>query len=154
MILKIFLQKKIAKKLAFFTQNKAKLCKFLIITLDFKKNANFFAENWEKSPKIGIITSTAGHPAMSFSDEETHSSFFSQFPLNFTWLFSSVGARSANPHGLVNCIITYQLLILRYWMRNFFIKFNQALPILGTHDYVRVVKGHFTSSNIFFYKLQ
>jgi hypothetical protein len=26
--------------------------------LVFKKNANFFAENWEKSPKIVIITST------------------------------------------------------------------------------------------------
>jgi hypothetical protein len=43
------------------TQNKAKLCKFLIITLDFEKNANlFFAENWQKSQKIVIITSTPG----------------------------------------------------------------------------------------------
>jgi hypothetical protein len=41
MILKIFLP----KKLAFLTQNKAKLCKILIITLIFKKNAIF-------SPKI------------------------------------------------------------------------------------------------------
>jgi hypothetical protein len=39
MILKIFLPKKIAKKLAFLTQNKAKLCKSLIITLVFEKNA-------------------------------------------------------------------------------------------------------------------
>jgi hypothetical protein len=31
----------------------------LIITLVFKKNANLFAENWEKSQKIVIITSTA-----------------------------------------------------------------------------------------------
>jgi hypothetical protein len=46
MILEIFSQKKIAKKLAFLTQNKAKLCKFFIITLDFEKNANFL-------PKIG-----------------------------------------------------------------------------------------------------
>jgi hypothetical protein len=29
-----------------------------IITLDFEKNANFFAENWQKSQKILIITST------------------------------------------------------------------------------------------------
>jgi hypothetical protein len=58
MILKIFSQKKIAKKLAFLTQNKAKLCKFLIMTLDFEKNANSFAENWQKSQKIVIITST------------------------------------------------------------------------------------------------
>jgi hypothetical protein len=42
MILEIFSQKKIAKKLAFLTRNKAKLCKFLIIPLDFEKNANFF----------------------------------------------------------------------------------------------------------------
>jgi hypothetical protein len=57
MILEIFSQKKIAKKLAFLTQNKTKLCKFLIISLDFEKNANFFAENWQKSLKIVIITS-------------------------------------------------------------------------------------------------
>jgi hypothetical protein len=28
----------------------------VIITLVFEKNANFFAENWEKSQKIVIIT--------------------------------------------------------------------------------------------------
>jgi hypothetical protein len=44
--------------LAFLTQKKAKLFKFLIITLDFEKNAIFFAENWQKSQKIVIITST------------------------------------------------------------------------------------------------
>jgi hypothetical protein len=58
MILKIFSLKNFAKKLAFLTQNKAKLCKILIITLVFEKNANFFAENWQKSQKIVIITST------------------------------------------------------------------------------------------------
>jgi hypothetical protein len=45
MILKIFSQKKIAK-IGVLTQNKAKLCKFLIIPLDFEKNTTF-------SPKIG-----------------------------------------------------------------------------------------------------
>jgi hypothetical protein len=49
MILKIFLPKNSEKKLSFLTQNKAKLCKILIITLDFEKNANFFAENKQKS---------------------------------------------------------------------------------------------------------
>jgi hypothetical protein len=49
MILKIFSLKNFAKKLAFFAQNKAKLCKKWIITLVFEKNANFFAENWQKS---------------------------------------------------------------------------------------------------------
>jgi hypothetical protein len=58
MIFKIFLLKNSAKKLAFFIQNKAKLCKILIITLVFEKNANFFAENCRKSQKIVIITST------------------------------------------------------------------------------------------------
>jgi hypothetical protein len=40
-IFKIFSPKKIANKLAFLTQNKAKLRKFLIITLVFEKNAIF-----------------------------------------------------------------------------------------------------------------
>jgi hypothetical protein len=44
--------------MAFLTHNKAKLCKNLIITLVFEKNAKYFAENWQKSPKIVIITST------------------------------------------------------------------------------------------------
>jgi hypothetical protein len=44
--------------MAFLTQSKAKLCKIFNITLVFKKNANFFAENWQKSEKIVVITST------------------------------------------------------------------------------------------------
>jgi hypothetical protein len=44
--------------MAFFDQNKARLCKNLIITLVFEKNANLFAKNWQKSQKIVIITST------------------------------------------------------------------------------------------------
>jgi hypothetical protein len=45
MILKIFLPKNSEKKLAFLIQNKAKLCKILIRTLVFEKNANFFAKS-------------------------------------------------------------------------------------------------------------
>jgi hypothetical protein len=45
--------------MAFLTQNKAKLCKNLIIILVFDKNANFFAENCRKSQKIVIITGSA-----------------------------------------------------------------------------------------------
>jgi hypothetical protein len=60
MIFKIFSPKKSAKKLAFLTQNKAKLCKILVITLVFEKNAHFFGENCKKSQKIVIITSTPG----------------------------------------------------------------------------------------------
>jgi phosphoserine phosphatase len=58
MTLKIFSPKNLAKILAFLTQIKAKLCKKLIITLVFEKNANFFVENGRKSQKIVIITST------------------------------------------------------------------------------------------------
>jgi hypothetical protein len=46
MIFKYFSPKKSAKKLAIWTQNKAKLCKNLIITLVFEKTAIF-------SQKIG-----------------------------------------------------------------------------------------------------
>jgi hypothetical protein len=54
MIFSIFSPKNLAKKLAFLSQNKAKLCKNLIITLVFEKNANLFAENCRKSQKIVI----------------------------------------------------------------------------------------------------
>jgi hypothetical protein len=60
MIFKIFSPKNFGEKFAFLTQNKAKLCKNLIITLVFEKNANFFTENCQKSQKIVIITSTPG----------------------------------------------------------------------------------------------
>jgi hypothetical protein len=42
------------------TQNKAKVCKNLIITLVFEKTANFSAEICQKSQKIVIVTSTQG----------------------------------------------------------------------------------------------
>jgi hypothetical protein len=60
MIFKIFSPKNSAEKRRFLTQNKGKLGKILIITLVFEKNAKFFAENWRKSQKIVIITSTPG----------------------------------------------------------------------------------------------
>jgi hypothetical protein len=61
---KIFSPKNSAKKLAFFfAQNKAKLCKILIITLVFDINANFFrrklvkiAENFEHNIDPWIVT--------------------------------------------------------------------------------------------------
>jgi hypothetical protein len=48
MIFKIFSPKNSAKKLAFLTQNKAKLCKILIISLGFEKNANYFRRKLSK----------------------------------------------------------------------------------------------------------
>jgi hypothetical protein len=59
--LKYFRPKKLQKKLAFLTQNKAKFWKKLIITLVFEQNANFYAENCRKSQKIVSITSTPGN---------------------------------------------------------------------------------------------
>jgi hypothetical protein len=41
-----------------FVQTISNFGKIGIITLVFKKNAHFFAENWQKSQKIVIITST------------------------------------------------------------------------------------------------
>jgi hypothetical protein len=52
--LKNIFAKKISEKIGVFDS----LCKILIITLVFEKNANFFAENRQKSKKIVIITST------------------------------------------------------------------------------------------------
>jgi hypothetical protein len=57
MIFQIFSPKKVSEKMAFLTK-KTKIFKILIITLVFEKNANFFAENCQKSQKIVIITST------------------------------------------------------------------------------------------------
>jgi hypothetical protein len=48
MIFKIFLPKKSAKKLAFLTQNKAKLFKMLIITLVFEKKRKLFCQKLSK----------------------------------------------------------------------------------------------------------
>jgi hypothetical protein len=56
MIFKNIFAEKVSKKLAILTHNKAKLCKILIITLDIKKNANFFTENCRKSQKIALFT--------------------------------------------------------------------------------------------------
>jgi hypothetical protein len=47
MIFKIFSTKK-CEKIGVLTQNKAKLCKILIITLVFDKNANFFGRKLAK----------------------------------------------------------------------------------------------------------
>jgi hypothetical protein len=52
MILKIFSPKKSAKKSAFLTQSKAELCKILIITLVYEKNANFLPKIVENRKKL------------------------------------------------------------------------------------------------------
>jgi hypothetical protein len=54
MIFIIFSPRKIAKKLAFLTLNKAKLCKILIITLVLEKNAIF-------TPKLAKIAENFDH---------------------------------------------------------------------------------------------
>jgi hypothetical protein len=96
MIFNIFLQKNSAKNIGFFTQNKAKLCKCLIITLVFEKSANFFRRKLSKiaencghniDPRLGEFS----HDGRSF----TMSSFFncrsSILGLKFLYLhFSTV----------------------------------------------------------------
>jgi hypothetical protein len=62
MILKIFSPTKPAKNWRFLIKNTAEFYKQWIITLVFKKDANFFTDNWWKSHKIVIITSTPGRP--------------------------------------------------------------------------------------------
>jgi hypothetical protein len=48
MIFKNIFAEKNAKKLAFFTHNKAKLCKNFDHNISFLEKANFFGENWQK----------------------------------------------------------------------------------------------------------
>jgi hypothetical protein len=68
MIFKIFLYKKIAKKLAFFTQNKAKICEFLIIILRktpiFCRKLAKIAENCDHNidPSFVGLRASHGHP--------------------------------------------------------------------------------------------
>jgi hypothetical protein len=64
MIFKMFSPKNLVKMLAFLLKLLLVFAKILIIALVFEKNANFFAENWQKSQKIVIITSTPGHPGL------------------------------------------------------------------------------------------
>jgi hypothetical protein len=47
-----FFRKQLVTKLAFLTHNKAKLCKTLIVTLVFEKNANFFRRKLAKIAEI------------------------------------------------------------------------------------------------------
>jgi hypothetical protein len=51
-IFKIISPKKIAKKLAFLTENKAKFCKILIVTLIFEKHAIFSPKNGKNCKKL------------------------------------------------------------------------------------------------------
>jgi hypothetical protein len=55
---KIIFAKNRREKWRFCLKTKQNYENKLIITLVFEKHANFFAENWRKSPKIVIITST------------------------------------------------------------------------------------------------
>jgi hypothetical protein len=72
MILKIFSQKNLAKKSAFLPQTKGNFAEKVIITSVFEKIAIFFAENWQKSQKIVIITSTPGPMEVGESEISKH----------------------------------------------------------------------------------
>jgi hypothetical protein len=60
LIFKIFSRKILAKN-GVFDSKQSQTLKKLIALLVFKKNTNFFAENWGKSKNIVTITSTPGH---------------------------------------------------------------------------------------------
>jgi hypothetical protein len=66
MIFKIFSPKNSAKKLAFLTQNKAKLCQILIITSVSEKNANFFRR------KLAKIAENCDHNIDPWSQSNDH----------------------------------------------------------------------------------
>jgi hypothetical protein len=72
MIFKKFSPKNLAKISAFFAQTTASFCKNCDHNIGFEKNANFFAENWRKSQKIVIITSTPDWESLAIV-------FFGQF---------------------------------------------------------------------------
>jgi hypothetical protein len=55
------------RRFAFFVQNTISFCKIWIITLVFKKTANFFTANFRKSQKSVIITSTPGYVGWNFN---------------------------------------------------------------------------------------
>jgi hypothetical protein len=93
--LKIFLPKNSAKKLAFLTQNQAKLCKILIITLVFVKKRQIFRRKLSKivencdhniDPWWGLCSTLGTHskrtPTFAYSSltlvpfEKTMSFFF------------------------------------------------------------------------------
>jgi hypothetical protein len=49
-----YFRRKIQQKMTLLTQNKAEICKILIITLVFEKTANFFAENCKKNRRKSL----------------------------------------------------------------------------------------------------
>jgi hypothetical protein len=58
--LKYFRRKKLRKNWRFRLMTKLNNAKILIVTFGFEKTPVFFAENFQKSQKIVIITSTPG----------------------------------------------------------------------------------------------
>jgi hypothetical protein len=56
----IFSAEIFGENIGVFSSHCCLILKKMIITLVFEKNAKFFAENWQKSQKIVIVTSTPG----------------------------------------------------------------------------------------------
>jgi hypothetical protein len=97
MIFKIFLPKNSAEKLAFLAQNKAKLFKILIMTLDFKKNCNFLPKickiaeisDHNIDPRVGIQKPVLTYDIVSYYRKAVCPNLFAALPnifyhLNFT----------------------------------------------------------------------
>jgi hypothetical protein len=62
----------------------------MIITLVFEKNANFFAENCQKSQKIVIITSVPGLDHFDPTGRRCTASSPSHEPANFAFAFHEI----------------------------------------------------------------
>jgi hypothetical protein len=73
--LNIFVENFLAKNRHFLLETKVNYAKIrYVITLVFEKNANFFAENWQKSQKIVIMTTTPClcKPPLTFVNSLVH----------------------------------------------------------------------------------
>jgi hypothetical protein len=93
--------------LPFLTQNKAKLCKIFIITLVFEKNA-IFAENWQKSHKIAIITTTPGHTDLySFVYNITSKNTTTEFPVRKKMFYSKLLCLKEFPFFPTKCWLQF-----------------------------------------------
>jgi hypothetical protein len=66
MILKIFSPKKFSKKIGVFNSKRRQTLKKIDHNVGIWEKRHFFAENWENSQKIVIITSTLGNGEKKF----------------------------------------------------------------------------------------
>jgi hypothetical protein len=114
--------------LTFLTQNKAKLCKILIITLVFEKNAKFLAKKCRKSQKIVIITSTPGELVSRPNEALPFISIDRQVLGRFLHTSKDVSGRQSNQNQ-----VAAELAVMGSYRRRFFIS-QQIIHMCMTLD--------------------